>query len=104
MSANAIDILFGRLRAGGRRALMPFVTVGDPDVGVTEALVRELAAAGASLVELGFPYSDPIADGAVIQASYCRALANGVRVDDVLRTAARLTGRGGAAVPLVGMV
>jgi tryptophan synthase alpha chain len=98
---NPIDALFGRLRAEGRKALMPFVGAGDPDLTATAALVRELARRGASLVEIGFPYSDPIADGPVIQASYTRALVKGVRVEEIFRCA---RGLGDLAAPLVGMV
>ena len=60
--------------ADGRKALMPFVTAGDPDLDFTAELLRRLVARGAALCELGIPYSDPIADGPVIQASYTRAL------------------------------
>jgi tryptophan synthase alpha chain len=98
---NPIDELFGRLRAEKRTALIPFVGAGDPDLGATAALVRELARRGASLVEIGFPYSDPIADGPVIQASYTRALKQGVRVEDIFRTVRDL---GALGLPLVGMV
>jgi tryptophan synthase alpha chain len=71
---SAIDQLFDRLRRSGRKALMPFVTAGDPDLGFTAELIRRLVARGSSLCELGIPYTDPIADGPVIQASYTRAL------------------------------
>jgi tryptophan synthase alpha chain len=101
---NPIDALFGRLRVAGRKALIPFVTAGDPDLRTTEQVVRELARNGASLVEIGFPYSDPLADGPVIQASYTRALGAGVRVDDILACVRTLTSEGGAGVPLVGML
>src|SRR5258708_4115326 len=80
---NAIDALFRRLRAERRKAFIPFVTAGDPDLRTTTRLVSELSRRGASLIEIGFPYSDPIADGSVIQASYTRALDCGVRVDDI---------------------
>ena len=60
-------------------AFMPFVTAGDPDLKATQDTIRELAAAGVDLIELGFPYSDPIADGPVIQASYTRALNRGIK-------------------------
>ena len=53
---------------------MPFLAAGDPDVAVTGRVIRELAGAGADLIEVGFPYSDPIADGPIIQGSYTRAL------------------------------
>jgi tryptophan synthase alpha chain len=100
---NPIDEVFLRLRAEQRRAFIPFIAAGDPDLNATTLLVRELLAAGASLIEVGFPYSDPIADGPVIQASYSRALANGVKLDDIFRWAEALqaTLKG---VPLVGMV
>jgi tryptophan synthase alpha chain len=98
---NPIDAEFGRLRAEKRTALIPFVAAGDPDLSATVALVRELARSGAGLIEIGFPYSDPIADGPIIQASYTRALKKGVRVEDIFRNVRELSGVG---VPLVGMV
>ena len=75
---------FARQRAGGRRGFVPFVTAGDPDLATTRALVVELARAGADVVELGVPFSDPMADGVVIQRSSERALRRGVSVADVL--------------------
>jgi tryptophan synthase alpha chain len=98
---NPIDALFARLRAEKRKALMPFLVAGDPDLTATAAFVRELARRGAALVEIGFPYSDPIADGPVIQAAYTRALQRGVRVNDIL---AMTRGLAEIGVPLVGMV
>lgn len=62
---------------------MPFVTAGDPNVATTQDLIKELGAQGVDLIEVGFPYSDPIADGPVIQASYTRALNKGIRVDQI---------------------
>jgi len=88
---SAIDILFEQLRATGRKALMPFVTAGDPDLEFTAELVRRLVARGSSLCELGIPYSDPIADGPVIQASYTRALENHVKLADILQMLGSLT-------------
>src|SRR3954453_19500989 len=76
---NRIDALFTRLRSEGRRALMPFITAGDPDLATTAALVTELVARGAHMVEVGIPYSDPIADGPVIAASYTRPLKRGIK-------------------------
>src|SRR5437879_13638123 len=96
---NPIDTLFHRLRSQKQKAFMPFVTAGDPDLATTAALVRELAGRGASLIEVGFPYSDPIADGPVIQASYTRALDRGLRLDAVFRTARQLTEEERRAVP-----
>jgi tryptophan synthase alpha chain len=82
---SAIDQLFARLRSQNRKALMPFITAGDPDLEFTGALLNELAGRGCHLCELGIPYSDPIADGPVIQASYTRALAKGLRLEEILR-------------------
>jgi tryptophan synthase alpha chain len=80
---NPIDALFQRLRSQRRKALIPFLTAGDPDLDATARLARTLAEQGADLLEIGFPYSDPIADGPVIQASYTRALERGVHVEDI---------------------
>src|SRR3954452_4028357 len=80
---NPIDLYFQNHRARGLKAFIPFVTAGDPDLEMTARLVREVAQRGASLIEIGFPYSDPIADGPVIQASYTRALHRGLRTDDI---------------------
>ena len=81
---TAIDQLFADLRAAKRKALMPFVTAGDPDVAFTAAVLKEVVGRGANLCEVGIPYSDPIADGPVIQASYTRALDKGVKLADIL--------------------
>ena len=74
---------FGALKEAGHLAFMPFITAGDPDVAATLAVIRELGNRGVDLIEVGFPYSDPIADGPVIQASYTRALGNGLKVNDI---------------------
>src|SRR5271169_4802854 len=104
---NRIDTLFSRLRAEKRRALMPFVTAGDPDLATTALLIAELVNRGAHLVEVGIPYSDPIADGPVIAASYHRALQNGVKVAHIFQTLRTLRAEGSpriAETPLVSMV
>jgi tryptophan synthase alpha chain len=88
---SAIDDLFRRLRAEGRKALMPFVTAGDPDLDFTAEVIRRLADRGCSLFELGIPYSDPVADGPVIQASYTRALNQKTKLADILAMVGRLT-------------
>lgn len=80
---SAVDQLFAKLKSENRKALMPFLTAGDPDIATTEAILRGAQEAGADLFEIGVPYSDPIADGPVIQASYQRALDNGFRLKDV---------------------
>lgn len=99
---SAIDILFSRLRSTGRKALMPFVTAGDPDLEFTAAVIRELVARGSSLCELGIPYSDPIADGPVIQASYTRALDRHVRLAGIFEMLRGVTP--GLPAPIVTMV
>src|ERR1700688_4531538 len=87
---NSIDTLFRALRSRKRKAFIPFLTAGDPDLPGTEVLVREVAGRGADLIEIGFPYSDPIADGAVIQPSYSRALERGLHIDDIFEWSRRL--------------
>ncbi len=82
---SAIEELFQSLRQQGRKAFMPFITAGDPDLSFTRDAILELNLRGCSMCEVGFPYSDPIADGPVIQASYTRALEQGVTVDGVLQ-------------------
>lgn len=72
------------VRARGERALVPFITAGDPDLGVTEALIPALAEAGADVIELGVPFSDPTAEGPTIQRSSERALASGTTLRRVL--------------------
>lgn len=104
---NPVDALFQQLRAAGRKAFMPFLTVGDPDTDATFEVARALAGAGVSLIELGFPYSDPIADGPVIQASYTRALDRGLRIRDVFACIRRIADAPEVAqrrLPLVAMV
>lgn len=71
-------------------AFMPFITAGDPDLATTSAVLRALRDASVDLIELGFPYSDPIADGPVIQASYTRALEKHITVDGIFRMMAEL--------------
>jgi tryptophan synthase alpha chain len=105
---NRIDALFGRLRSEGHRALMPFITAGDPDLPTTAALIAELVRRGAHMVEVGIPYSDPIADGPVISASYHRALEHGVKLAHIFQTIrtlrAETTGGPLTAAPIVAMV
>ena len=101
VAMSAIDDLFVRLRSEDRKALMPFVTAGDPSVSVTESVVRAAAAAGADMCEIGVPYSDPIADGPVIQASYQRALDGGFKLQHVMDLGASLSD---LTIPRVTMV
>jgi tryptophan synthase alpha chain len=74
---------FNRLKAAGEKALVPFFFAGDPDIGTTYDLVLAAEKAGADIVELGIPYSDPLADGPVNQAASARALKNGIRLKDI---------------------
>lgn len=87
-ASNLIDDVFARLREQNRTALIPFVTIGDPDLDTSVEIIQALEDAGADMVELGVPYSDPLADGPVIQRASERALLNGsVSVDDVIQVA-----------------
>ncbi|HMO15343.1 MAG TPA: tryptophan synthase subunit alpha [Pirellulaceae bacterium] len=90
------------LRTRGKTALMPFITAGDPDLSATAELILALDQAGCDMLELGFPYSDPIADGPVIQAAYSRALHRGIRVQQIFDLIAGL--RGKIKMPVVAMV
>lgn len=81
---SRIDELFQQLRSQGQKAFMPFVTAGDPDLDFTAAVLTEMVKRGAHLCELGIPYSDPIADGPVIQESYTRALAHKIKLAQIL--------------------
>jgi tryptophan synthase alpha chain len=96
-----IAAVFAAHRAAGRRVLAPFVTAGDPDADTTVAVIEALDQAGAALCELGVPYSDPIADGPVIQASYTRALGRGLTLADVFATARRAAT--GCPMPILAM-
>ena len=99
---HRIDSIFADLRARKAKALMPFFTAGDPDLATTAALIRAADAAGAAVCEVGFPFSDPIADGPTIQASMQRALDGGVDVAGVFDTVRRL--RSDVNIGLVAMV
>src|SRR5206468_3961215 len=80
---------FAELKHSGRGGFIPFITAGDPDLVTTELLLVELAAAGADIIELGVPFSDPVADGEVIQRASEHALRRGVTVGDGLRRIAQ---------------
>lgn len=86
---SRINATFERLQASGRKALVPYMTAGDPDLDTTLGLMHALVANGADVIELGFPFSDPSSDGPVIQRAVERALARGTRLQGVLDTVAR---------------
>jgi tryptophan synthase alpha chain len=81
---------FDELKRAGRKAFIPFVTAGDPDRETSIEIVNALAESGADIIELGVPFSDPMADGPTIQASSMRALTNGTTLGDVLEIVRRV--------------
>ncbi len=95
-----------RLRAAvaGRRALIPYVTAGDPDLATTDALLAALTRGGADVIELGIPFTDPMADGPILQAAAQRALKNPFSLDAILELAATHHARGGPPIVLFGYV
>jgi tryptophan synthase alpha chain len=89
ISSDRIAQRFAELRQANRRAFVPYVTAGHPDVARSVALLQGLESVGADVIEVGVPFSDPMADGAVIQASSQQALEQGVRFEQVLEIVAR---------------
>jgi tryptophan synthase alpha chain len=89
---TAVSNCFKSLRDRAECALIPFITAGDPDLATTAKALRILAESGADLIELGVPYSDPLADGPVIQAAATRALRRGVKLEDVLAVVKEVSG------------
>jgi tryptophan synthase alpha chain len=96
---SRIREVFAALKGCGRGGFIPFITAGDPDIAITELLLIELAAVGADIIELGIPFSDPVADGETIQRASERALRKGVTVRDILACVARAKRR--IDVPIV---
>src|SRR5205807_495089 len=86
---SPIGKTFAALKCRGRGGFIPFITAGDPDLATSELLLIELAAAGADIIELGVPFSDPVADGKVIQRASERALRNNVTLKDALTCVGR---------------
>ena len=97
---NRIDTTFENCRKSGRKALVLFVSAGDPDLAATEQLIREIVAAGADMIEIGVPFSDPMADGPTIQEASQRALAAGTTLPGILAMVRRLRDTG-IATPFV---
>ena len=96
---SRITDTFEQLKAGGRRGLIPFITAGHPDISTTRRLLPALQKGGANVIELGVPFSDPIADGPVIQCSSQQALRNGVTLKEILSLVAEM--RSELSVPIV---
>ncbi|HEV8458041.1 MAG TPA: tryptophan synthase subunit alpha [Methylomirabilota bacterium] len=96
---SRLGATFATLRQRGERALIPYFTAGDPSLGVTRRLVIEAAKRGADIIELGIPFSDPLADGPVVQRATQRALAAGVTLPRVLELVREM--RGEVTAPLV---
>jgi tryptophan synthase alpha chain len=99
---NRIDKVFNKLKQENKKALIPFIANGDPSLEKTVETVFELEKNGASIVEIGIPFSDPLADGPVIQESYIRALNAGIKVKDVFTCGKKV--REKSEIPLVIMV
>ncbi|MFO1346060.1 MAG: tryptophan synthase subunit alpha [Rhodocyclaceae bacterium] len=97
---SKIQATFERLQAQGRKALIPFITCGDPDAALTLPLMHTLVEAGADIIELGVPFSDPMADGPTIQRASERALAKGMTMRKVLAVVAEFR-KTNAATPVV---
>jgi tryptophan synthase alpha chain len=98
-ATNRLQLTFERLRARGEKALIAYLMAGDPSLQETETLVVEMERAGADIIELGVPFSDPIADGPVIQQAADRALRGGASLRRILGTVAAL--RTKTQIPLV---
>src|SRR4028118_745816 len=96
-----LEHTFRTLQSRGERAFIPFVTCGDPDLSTTRDLLLAYVEAGADIVEIGIPFTDPLADGPTIQRASERALANGTTMDDALKLIAEV--RQTTDVPLVPM-
>src|SRR5262245_64914120 len=101
-ASKTISQTFDELRAKKQISLMPFVPAGYPDLETTAATIESIAQAGANIIEVGIPFSDPIADGPVIQEAFTAALSKKLRLADVFRTIGNV--RAKISIPLVAMV
>ncbi|MFA4885399.1 MAG: tryptophan synthase subunit alpha [Desulfotomaculaceae bacterium] len=91
-----------KLRQDGKKGLITFITAGDPDLAGTVEISRQLAAAGADIIELGIPYSDPLADGPVIQKASGRAIASGTTIDKIFKAVEEIRQHCGVPIVLMG--
>ena len=96
---SRIDERFAELRSQRRKALIPFIEAGDPDIATTKVIIPALEAAGADLIELGVPFSDPLADGPIIQKAALRALESGTSLKKILAMVEEV--RPQVSVPLI---
>ena len=103
LSNNRLVATFAELRAGGKKTVLPFLTGGYPSPAATTAMLREIESRGGRICEIGVPFSDPIADGPVIQASYTAALDAGVTWD-AIRAAVRDYRAAGGTMAILAMV
>lgn len=99
---NRLETTLGRLKMKGEKALITFVITGDPDIETTERLVIQMVKSGVDIIELGIPFSDPVAEGPIIQRASERALKNGICLDDVFEMVIRL--REKVQIPVVLMM
>lgn len=99
---NRIDFVFNKIKKENKKALIPFIANGDPSLEETVENVLDLEKAGASIIEIGIPFSDPLADGPVIQESYNRSLKGGIKVRDIFTCGEMV--RGKSEIPLIIMV
>jgi tryptophan synthase alpha chain len=100
--ANRIDQKFQELAAGGKKGLFPFLVAGQPSLDVTKKLIVSLEKAGVSGIELGFPFTDPVADGPVIQNAFTHALENGITVAQIMNAVREI--RSQVHIPILAMV
>ena len=98
---NRIEKVFAELKSNGQKALIAFITGGDPDIETTESLILAMEDAGVDIIEIGIPFSDPVAEGEVIQEADARALAGGCTVDKLFGMVKKL--REKSDIPLLFM-
>ncbi len=101
-TVNRIDERFSLLRNENRKALITYITAGDPDINTTGKLVLQMEKSGADIIEIGIPYSDPVADGPVIQKAAERALLQGLKIKDIFEMVKEI--RNNTEVPLLFLV
>ena len=99
---NKIDLKFKELKEKNEKALIPFIALGDKSLDETVEIAQVLEKAGADIVELGIPFSDPLADGPIIQDAYHRALTSGINIKDMIKTVENITSK--INIPVIIMV